>query len=245
IYDSILKSAESLILSHKEVIQEKIEEEVPIPFEIVKGIPGVNLFAAPLEMIRKYLAEAVAEKMIEKVQGVLEEASENPNHSLRKSFDQQVQKFIKSLKSSPEMAQKIGEMQETLAQSTFVDDFSVKTWTELKQFFLRDCRSEDSLVLKKLRAAILTLSSQLHENESTRSSINTFLGEQVLKTILPARPHARELILSTIEKWGTSEMADRLEITVGSDLQFIRLNGTLVGGAMGLTIHAIFTLLGH
>lgn len=246
IYDSLLKSANALILAHQEAIQSKIQEEIPIPTELLQNIPGLNRTLKPLlEQIKSNLAEAITQKTITKVQGLLAEAAKDPEHSLRKTFDQQIKQFIEALKSSPEMARKVEAMQETIAQSSFVEDFSVKVWTELKQFLLLDCQREDSLVRKKLREAILSLVAQLNENESLHSKINNFLSEKVLENILRMRPHARELILNTIDKWDEKEMADKLEITVGSDLQFIRLNGTLVGGLMGLTIHAIFTLLGH
>ena len=52
------------------------------------------------------------------------------------------------------------------------------------------------------------------------------------------------MVISTIEKWEAKEMADKLEATVGRDLQFIRLNGTIIGGLIGLAIHAVFSLLG-
>jgi len=62
--------------------------------------------------------------------------------------------------------------------------------------------------------------------------------------LLAARPHARELVISTITAWDTQEMAEKLEATVGRDLQFIRLNGTIVGGLMGVVIYGVFWAFG-
>lgn len=97
---------------------------------------------------------------------------------------------------------------------------------------------------RNVEEAIRSAARQLADNESARTGLSTFLGEQVLAGILSARPHARELVVSTIKTWDAEEMAEKLEDTVGRDLQFIRLNGTGVGGLIGLAIHAGFSLVG-
>jgi len=244
-YVSILKAAEDLILSHREMIQTKIQEEIPIPVDVIRKWPGLKLLEPALDQLKSHLAATVATRTIEKIQNVLRDAETIPGHSLWKTFDERLRRFIADLNSSPEMAEKIGSMQETLATSSVVEDFSAKAWAELKTFILRDCEAADSTVRTKLREAVLTVAAQLEENETARQEVNGFLGEQVLQSLLAARPHAREMIISTIEKWEAREMAEKLEATVGRDLQFIRLNGTIIGGLIGVAIHAGFTLLGR
>lgn len=100
--------------------------------------------------------------------------------------------------------------------------------------------AEDSVILKKISVALLPSYSDLTESTTLRNETNAFIGEQVLATIMAARPHIRDLITSTINEWDAAEMTNKLEATVGTDLQFIRLNGTLVGGLIGVAIHAIF-----
>ena len=142
------------------------------------------------------------------------------------------------------MTGRIRVIQESLAGSQVVGDFAAKTWLEVKEFILRDCAAEDSTVRRKIEGAVLSASRQLTENATARTEINAFLGDQVLASILAARPHARELVISTINAWDAKEMADRLEGTVGRDLQFIRLNGTVVGGLMGIVIYGGFYFFG-
>ena len=69
------------------------------------------------------------------------------------------------------------------------------------------------------------------------------IAGQVLGAALAAKPHIREIVTSTINAWDAAEMTDKLEATVGTDLQFIRLNGTIVGGLIGLAIHALFVFV--
>lgn len=242
IFVSVLKSARQLIEEHRSTIQSKISREIPISRDMLARVPILQELAGPLlEQIRDSISAAVADKTIEKVQAALDEATSETDNPLWHSFDQRLHQFIDDLKSSPEMDGKIRTMQESLAGSGVVADFAAKTWQEVKAYLLRDCAAEDSTVRRKVEEAILSASRQLAE--STHADINAFLGEQVLAKILEARSHARELVVSTIQKWDPDEMADKLEATVGRDLQFIRLNGTLVGGAVGLLIHAAFQFL--
>ena len=113
-----------------------------------------------------------------------------------------------------------------------------------RDVILRDCVADDSTVCRKIEEAILSASRQLTENATARTEINAFFDGQVLASILAARPHARALVISTINAWDAKEVADRLEGTVGRDLQFIRLNGTIVGGLLGVVIYGVFWFFG-
>lgn len=246
IFVSVLKSARQLIEDHRGTIQSKISKEIPISGEMLRDLPfGIELVGPLLDHVRQGIASAVADKTIQKVQAALDEAGVEDDNPLWQSFDQRLRGLVTDLKSSPEMAAKIRAVQASVAESPLVGDFAAKAWQELKAFILRDCAAEDSAVRQKIQEAILSASRQLTDNEASRAGINAFLGEQVLASILAARPHARELVVSTISTWDAKEMADRLEATVGRDLQFIRLNGTLVGGLIGVAIHAAFWMIGR
>jgi len=245
IFVSVLKSARQLVEDHRGTIQAKISKEIPLSADMLNSLPfGKELIGPLLDQVRNSIASAVAGKTIEKVQAALDEASGEADNPLWRSFDERLRKLITDLKSSPEMAGKIRAMQESLAGSQIVADFAAKTWQEIKAFILRDCAAEDSTVRRKIEESILSASRQLTDNATARTEINAFLGEQVLASILAARSHARELVISTINAWDAKEMADRLEGTVGRDLQFIRLNGTIVGGLMGVVIYGVFWIIG-
>ena len=245
IFVSVLKSSRQLIEDHRATIQSKISKEIPLSGDMLSALPfGKEIIGPMIDQWRESIASAVAGKTIEKVQAALDEACGEAENPLWRTFDDRLRAFIADLKSSPEMAGKIRTMQESLAGSDVVSDFASRTWQEVKAFLLRDCASNDSTVRRKIEEAIVSASRQLTDNVTARIEINTFLGEQVLSNILAARPHARELVISTICDWDAEEMAEKLESTVGRDLQFIRLNGTIVGGLMGVVIYAAFWLFG-
>ncbi|MGB8466774.1 MAG: DUF445 domain-containing protein [Terrimicrobiaceae bacterium] len=244
IYSSLLKSAEELIVSNREMIQARIREEIPMPVELLRNVPGFDLVGSALEQLKDILASTVATRTIEKIQGVLAEAEQDPEHRLWKVFDGKMHALIENLKSSPEMAAKVRNVQRAVSASSVVDDFSREAWGEVRAFLLRDCAAADSSVRVKLREAVIAVAAHLEENQATRREINTFLGGEVLKSLPAARPLAWQLVVATVQNWDVKEMGARLEAAVGRDLQFIRLNGTVIGGLVGLVIHTGFVFLG-
>lgn len=245
IFLSVMKAAHKLIEEHRPTIQSKISREIPISGDMLRSLPLGKEFVGPLlDQLRENIASAVAAKTIEKVQAALDEAGQEHDSPLWHSFDQRLRKFITGLKSSPEMASKIHTMQDSLAQSKVVGDFAAKTWLELKEFLLRDCAEESSTVRRKIEEAVLSSVRQLDSNPAARQGINKYLGDQILAAALNLRPQARELVVSTINAWDAEEMARRLEETVGADLQFIRFNGTIVGGLIGGAIYGLFWIFG-
>jgi uncharacterized membrane-anchored protein YjiN (DUF445 family) len=245
IFSSVLESTEDLILSHREFIESKIREEIPLPMDFLRGLPGFQRLEPVLDQIKDALASAVAKRTIEKVRDVLAEAQRDPRHPLQTTFASKLKVLIEDLKSSPQMADRMRGLQEAMIASTAIDDFARQAWGEVKAFLLQDCAAENSAVRARLREALKSLASHLEENAETQREINDFVGAHVLASILASRPMVRDLVVTTIQGWDGEEMATRLETMVGRDLQFIRLNGTIIGGLVGLTAHTVFTLIGR
>jgi uncharacterized membrane-anchored protein YjiN (DUF445 family) len=244
IFNSVVVSFCDLIAENRETIQTKISEEVPISSELLNAIPFLKNAAGPaLDHFRNQIAAAVANRTIEKIHTALNEACSNQDHPLWISFQTRLNQLVQDLESSPELAVKVRTMQEALANSTVVEDFSRKAWEELADFLRRDLASADSVILQKISETLLSASRELTESTPLREGTNTFLAGQVLGAALAAKPHIRELVTSTINAWDAAEMTDKLEATVGTDLQFIRLNGTVVGGLIGVAIHALFVFV--
>lgn len=244
IFNSVVISFRDLIAENRETIQTKISEEVPISSDLLNAIPFLKNAAGPaLDHFRNQIAAAVANRTIEKIHTALNEACSNQDHPLWISFQTRLNQLVENLESSPELAAKVRAMQEALANSAVVDGFSQKAWEELADFLKRDFAAADSVILQKISEALLFASGELTENTTLREGTNTFLAGQVLGAALAAKPHIRELVTSTINAWDAEEMTDKLEATVGTDLQFIRLNGTVVGGLIGVAIHALFLFL--
>lgn len=245
IFLGVLESTEELIVSHRDLIEAKIREEIPTPMEFLRNVPGFQRFEPVLDQIKDALASTVTKRTIEKVRDVLAEAQRDPRHPLQSTFAAKLTSLIEELKSSPQMAARMQSLQDAMLASTAIDDFSREAWREAKEFLFRDFSAEDSSARAALRETVDYLAAHLAESQETQTEINDFIGAHVLATILSARPMVRDLVITTIQGWDGEEMARRLEATVGRDLQFIRLNGTIIGGFVGLATHAGFALIGR
>lgn len=244
IFNSVVISFRDLIAENRETIQTKISEELPISSDLLNAIPFLKNAAGPaLDHFRNQISAAVANRTIEKIHTALNEACSNQEHPLWISFQTRLNRLAEDLESSAELSARIRTMQEALANNPVVDDFSQRAWEELADFLKRDLAAADSVILQKMSEALLSASRELTENTPLREGTNAFIAGQVLGAALAAKPHIRELVTSTIQAWDAAEMTDKLEATVGTDLQFIRLNGTIVGGLIGLAIHALFVFV--
>jgi uncharacterized membrane-anchored protein YjiN (DUF445 family) len=206
-------------------------------------MPGLDRLGSVLEQLKDVLAATVATGRLRRSRACWG-GQGDPEHQLWQVFSVQTRSLIANVQSSPETAAKIRTVQRAVAASSVVDDFSAGAWSDLKAFLMRDCAAADSRVRAKLQEALLAVAAHLEENAENREEINAFVGEEALRSLLGARPLARKLIVDTVQAWDATEMADRLEATGGRDLQFIRLNGTVIGGLIGVAIHTGYLLLG-
>ena len=244
IFNSVVYLLRDLISENRPTIRHKIIEEIPISSDLLRGIPILKSMAGPaLDHFRVQIATAVSDRTIEKIHTALEEACVQEDHPLWHSFHAKLQQLIADLESSPELALKIRTMQEALANSDMVEDFASTACEELTAFLRRDLAAADSMIRRKISDALRYAAAELTSNTRLRENTNDYIAQQVLAIALASKPHVRELVTSTIQTWDAEEMSQKLEATIGTDLQFIRLNGTFVGGLIGLALHALFLFL--
>ncbi|MCX7869612.1 MAG: DUF445 domain-containing protein, partial [Terrimicrobiaceae bacterium] len=176
LFASALKATRELIHENEAVIEGKIREEIPISGEMLGQLGMLGDLAAPmLNKLRDLIAAMVARKTIEKIEKALDEAEQDPQGKLWKSFEGRLRRLIEELKTSEELAGKIRRMQEAVASSGVVDDFAKRAWEETRDFLLRDCASESSLVRRKIDEAVRTAARRLGENAEARRELNEFI----------------------------------------------------------------------
>lgn len=241
----VLRAMDDALTLNREAIQQKIKAEIPVPVEVLRGMPGVKLLTPALDQIKNTLASAVAKRVIERLQGVLHDAEANPEHPLRTGFQEKMNLVIRDLQSSQEMAKKVHALQAGLAESAQVEQVVADLWEHFKAMILADCASADPWIRGRMELAVDAFVARLAGDVAMRASLNATIGRHVMGAVLEARPHIREWLVTTVVGWDGREMAGKLESVVGGDLQFIRLNGTIIGGLIGLVIHAVFTLFGR
>ncbi|MEJ0003900.1 MAG: DUF445 domain-containing protein [Pararobbsia sp.] len=168
----------------------------------------------------------------------LHEISEDPEHERRQAFDRTVTRFIERLQSDASFKQRIDEhKQQWLARPelrTYVDGL----WEEFTAWLREDIARPDSVLRAKVVAAASSLAHTLANDPALRASINAHMHEAMRAVAPDLRDGIARHIAATVRQWDDRTLVRDVELSIGRDLQFIRVNGTIVGGAVGLLIHA-------
>ncbi|MNE54637.1 hypothetical protein D3C80_1494290 [compost metagenome] len=118
-----------------------------------------------------------------------------------------------------------------------------KLWDDLVDWLQADLADADSTIRRRLIKLSLRLGEALERDAAMRRWINDQLLEVAPPLVERHREDIRRYIAERVEKWNSDELVALLEHNVGKDLQFIRINGTLVGGMVGLLLHGLTRLL--
>jgi len=184
-----------------------------------------------------WLGEKGAEAIASAVNRMLEQISENPTHQLRQKFDDAAHKLIVKLKSDPAFLQKGEELKRYLVEGEALASYVKDMWGELRAWLKRDLHSSDSALHARAVAAGQWVGRELANDAALRQSLNDHL-EEAARAMAPefARFLTRH-ISDTVKNWNAEDMSRQIELNIGRDLQYIRINGTVVGGFIGLLLY--------
>ncbi len=166
--------------------------------------------------------------------------AKEPDSSIRQKINFYVLNFIEELKSSPEMQQKISSLIIEFTQKEEVRDYIGSIWLELKNAVIADLeKGEESKIKLNLTRMIGNFGATIQNDLVMTTKINNFIKIDLLGVLLRNKKAIGDLIAGSVQSWDKKEIADKLELEIGKDLQFIRINGTVVGGIVGLVIYFV------
>ena len=123
--------------------------------------------------------------------------------------------------------------------------FVASLWTDIKQLLQADLADPQSAIARNLQAALGAVGERMASDASLRQAINEHVMAAAGQLALSLRAGVTTHIAQTIKGWDDRQLVQELELSVGRDLQFIRISGTLVGGLAGLAIHAVVLWVGQ
>src|ERR1700722_2094361 len=193
--------------------------------------------------IPKWVDDMIAAKVVNGLTETLREMRD-PDHPWREQANALVEKLIHDLAHDPEMrAQGEALKQEIIATPVFAEQARA-LWEELETALRDDLPRHREAIVQWLVASAAALGRWLEEDAPRRAGGNRRLGLAGLRTVLPRRAEIGGYIASVVDNWDTATLVNRLELQVGKDLQYIRINGTLVGGLVGLLIFTLSRAFG-
>lgn len=223
LFDRLIGLAADALESNASYIRQKVHEGSP------RWMP-------------KVVDEKFFERLMEGVQGILEEMQQEDS-PWRGHFQEALESLIDKLKTSPEYEEKVAAAIDKGLAHPLLRDYLNHVWREVKQRLLADTTSADSQAVAKLDDAIRAFSDMLLRDATVKDRLNRWLRDFAAETIVARRDLIAGLVKRVIWKWDAETVSRKFELHVGKDLQYIRINGTLVGGLVGLLLHVVADIL--
>lgn len=183
--------------------------------------------------------KSISEGIFNGLQEFLDEAKK-PESEIRIKIDEYIADFLEKVKNSEEMRIKINNLILGFAGKKEVQDYINGIWDEIKLSISTDLeKGDESSIKKNISSLIQGFGNGIKEDHVMIDKINNFIKNDLLSVLLNNKKVIGDLISSTVKSWDGKEVSEKLELEIGKDLQYIRINGTLVGGLIGLVIYGV------
>ena len=233
--DELLAQLDALL--QDEAVQQRIAAGLSSEFSALR----FRLFGKDIPLDEK-AGQWSADKLVRRVSELIGEISRDEQHELRGKFDACLVRFIARLKDDPEFRLKGEQIREQLLAHPALTGYLRQLWDDLVDWLQADLAAADSRIRRRLVRLCLRLGEALTRDAAMRRWINDQLLEVAPMLVERHREDIRRYIAERVERWNSDELVAQLEHNVGKDLQYIRINGTLVGGLVGLGLHALTRL---
>jgi uncharacterized membrane-anchored protein YjiN (DUF445 family) len=188
------------------------------------------------------MADSLAGKLSASVLGELRDVLAQPDHPVRQRYDRWLAEFVERLRHDEALVAAFERVKERALTDPAVLDYAGSIWNDIKALLQADLADAQSTLGDHVAQAMRDVGDRLRHDESLRASLNEHVMSGAGQLATHLRGGVTEHIARTIKDWDDRQLVAELERSVGKDLQFIRINGTLVGGLAGLALHALRTL---
>jgi uncharacterized membrane-anchored protein YjiN (DUF445 family) len=221
---ALLRGVMRFLDENRSVLRERLDKESP---DWVPAWVDARVFARGFAGLQSFLADVISQD----------------DHALRLGFDRRLQDYTHELRTDPVAAARLDEAKNQLLDRPDVHDWFAAMWTQLKAGFLAESLDPRSHLQQGLASLIEQLGRALSADDALQAKVDGWVVDIAHFLLTRYEPEVLGLISATVARWDAADTGRRLELQVGRDLQFIRLNGTVVGSVVGLAIYGIAQLL--
>jgi uncharacterized membrane-anchored protein YjiN (DUF445 family) len=203
-----------------------------------KDVIGQKVAEHTYRWVPAWVDRIIADRVMNGLLTTLRELRD-PGHPWRVELQKAVEKLITDLAHDPEMFA-AGEAikADLLANPLFMEQGRV-LWTEIETALRSEIPARTKMIADALDMALRGLGAWLEHDPARRARLNRRIRLALLRLLLPRRAEIGAYVTQVVNNWDTATLVDRIELQVGKDLQFIRINGTIVGGLVGLIIFTV------
>jgi uncharacterized membrane-anchored protein YjiN (DUF445 family) len=219
-----IELAEASVISHKDFIRAKVTQNSS-------------------RFIPKWVDGMLADKVMNGLQSTLAEMR-NPHQPWRVELRQAIETLIFDLANNPAMREQGEAMKaDLIANRLFVAQIN-ELCQDVEALVSANASAHAASIAQGLEFALLAVGKWLNDDERMRARLNRWIRRAALRALAPRRADIGAYIANVVANWDATTLVERMELQVGRDLQYIRINGTLVGGLVGLIIFAVSNWLG-
>ncbi|OXG00859.1 uncharacterized membrane-anchored protein YjiN (DUF445 family) [Flavobacterium araucananum] len=217
---NVLNVMSTELSNNKDLIRKKVKESTPF---LSFGLADKSISEGIFNGLAEFLDEA-----------------KKPESEIRIKIDEYVYNFLDKVKNSEEMRIKINNMILGFVGKKEVQDYINGIWDEIKLSIATDLdKGDQSSIKNSISGLIQSFGNGIKEDIVMIDKINNFIKNDLLSILLNNKKVIGDLISSTVKSWDGKEVSEKLELEIGKDLQYIRINGTLVGGLIGILIYCV------
>jgi uncharacterized membrane-anchored protein YjiN (DUF445 family) len=189
------------------------------------------------------LDETVADKLIDGLDKLLVDMAENPDHPLRLKAEEGLDRLAWELQYDLKTRERVESLKAELIDNPAMQRWLDGLWEQAREAMLKVARDPEAAMAGKLGDMLRQLGETLQHDAALARTINRFLRRAVVGVAADYGDGIVRLVSETVRGWDADTITRRLENAVGRDLQYIRVNGTIVGGLVGLVIHGVDLML--
>jgi len=183
-------------------------------------------------------ARLATRKLVAALTRTLEEVAADPEHEWRHRFDAWIERTATRMQDDPQWQAQVAAWRDDWLDQPRWQEPVEAWWHDFVARLRQDAEATDSKLLEHVLTLLQALGHQLEVDEGLRQGLNRQVRAVLLSTLDRSRPTIVDFVSERVQAWDASEMSTVLESHIGRDLQFIRINGTVVGALVGLTLHA-------
>jgi uncharacterized membrane-anchored protein YjiN (DUF445 family) len=191
----------------------------------------------------RFVDDLVADRVFLEVQNFAWAVKTDQDHPLRKAVDTFLEEFARDLQHDPVTIERAERIKQQIIEHREVQTFIGRAWGVAKSMILDAAADPSSALRLRVRDGLLSLGARLDRDAEMRGKVDGWLADAAGYVVRHYRGEITTLITDTVERWDAQETSRKVELQVGRDLQFIRINGTVVGALAGLVIYSVANLL--
>ena len=218
--DQVIRLTARGLTENQDLIRDRVDKESPW------WVPGA-------------VDDKITRRIVQALEATLKDVNENPEHPLRLRFDTAIDEFIVKLQASPEVILKAEKIKEEVLNAEAVQKLSGAIWRDAKAKLSRYADSPDEVNTEAIERGLRGLGQAIQSDPALMAKIDQWIVDAAIVVIERYQDEVGELIASTVKRWDPIATSRRIELAIGRDLQFIRINGTLVGGLGGMLLYLL------